>query len=71
MFLLIPRFDASLTCPEPWSHVNKSIKLLTVKVCHLTQFAFFWSFYAQHGLVLFDKNNSSKYVVWELKYNFS
>ena len=56
----IHRFDASLTCPEPWSHVNRSIKLLTVKVCHLTQFAFLWSFYAQNGLVLFDKNNSRK-----------
>ncbi|KAJ7389337.1 hypothetical protein OS493_032194 [Desmophyllum pertusum] len=51
-------FDASLTCPEPWSHVNRTIKLLTVKVCHLTQFSFLWSFYAQNGLVLFDKNNS-------------
>ena len=59
---LLLRFDASLTCPEPWSHVNKTIKLLTVKVCHLTQFSFLWSFYAQNGLVLFDKNNSRKSV---------
>ena len=42
--------------------MNKSIKLLTVKVCHLTQFSFLWSFYAQSGLVLFDKNNSCKSV---------
>ena len=58
------RFDASLTCPKPWSHVNKTIKLLTVDVCHLTQFAFFWSFTAQHGMVLFDKNSSSKYSMF-------
>ncbi|XP_068689656.1 uncharacterized protein [Montipora foliosa] len=50
--------DAALTCHEPWSHVNRSIKLLTVNVCHLTQFAFFWSFEAQHGLLILDKNSS-------------
>ncbi|XP_015767122.1 PREDICTED: uncharacterized protein LOC107345883, partial [Acropora digitifera] len=50
--------DAALTCPEPWSHVNRSMKQLTVHVCHLTQFAFLWSFKAQHGLLLFDKNSS-------------
>ncbi|XP_068740821.1 uncharacterized protein [Montipora capricornis] len=50
--------DAALTCPEPWSHVNRSIKLLTVNVCHLTQFAFLWSFKAQHGLLILDKNSS-------------
>ena len=54
------RFDAALTCPEPWSHVNRSMKLLEVNVCHLTQFAFFFSFYGQNGLILFDKNNSGK-----------
>ncbi|KAL9987468.1 hypothetical protein ACROYT_G001781 [Oculina patagonica] len=51
-------FDAALTCPEPWSHVNRSIKLLELNVCHLTQFAFFFSFSAQNGLILFDKNRS-------------
>jgi len=51
-------FDAALTCPEPWSYVNRSVKLLEVNVCHLTQFAFFWSFYAKHGLILFDKTHS-------------
>ncbi|KAL9987460.1 hypothetical protein ACROYT_G001773 [Oculina patagonica] len=51
-------FDAALTCPEPWSHVNHSMKLLEVNVCHLTQFAFFFSFSAQNGLILFDKNHS-------------
>ncbi|KAL9987450.1 hypothetical protein ACROYT_G001763 [Oculina patagonica] len=52
-------FDAALTCPEPWSHVNHSMKLLEVNVCHLTQFAFFFSFFAQNGLILFDKNHST------------
>ena len=55
------RLDAALTCPEPWSHVNRSIKLLEMHVCHLTQFAFFFSFYVQNGLILFDKNHTSKY----------
>ncbi|EDO42273.1 predicted protein [Nematostella vectensis] len=50
--------DASLTCPEPWYHVNRTIKMLTVNVCHLTQFAFFWTFKAQRGLMLFEKNSS-------------
>lgn len=54
------RFDAALTCPEPWSHVNHSIKLLEVNVCHLTQFAFFWTFTLKHGFILFEKNTSSK-----------
>ena len=58
----LSRFDAALTCPEPWSHVNRSVKLLEVNVCHLTQFAFFWSFHARHGLILFDKVHSSKYI---------
>ena len=56
------RTDAALTCPDPWSHVNRSIKLLTVNVCHLTQFAFLWSFKAQHGMLILDKNSSSKYI---------
>ena len=43
-------FDAALTCPEPWSHVN------------LTQFAFFWIFAARNGLILFDKNYLSRYL---------
>ncbi|KAJ7366000.1 hypothetical protein OS493_002742 [Desmophyllum pertusum] len=51
-------FDAALTCPEPWSHVNRSIKLLEVHVCHLTQFAFFFSFFAQNGLIQFNKDHS-------------
>ena len=42
--------------------MNRSVKLLEVNVCHLTQFAFFWSFYAKHGLILFDKTHSSKYI---------
>ena len=63
LLLFLLRFDASLTCPEPWSHANKSIKLLKVNVCHLTQFSFLWSFYAQNGLVLLDKNNSRKSVI--------
>ena len=47
--------------------MNHSIKLLEVDVCHLTQFAFFFSFYAQNGLILFDKNHSSKYLlIWTI-----
>lgn len=59
-FCTSSRYDAALTCPEPWTYVNHSMKLLEVNVCHLTQFAFFFSFYAQNGLVLLDKNYSSK-----------
>ncbi|XP_022799532.1 uncharacterized protein LOC111337483 [Stylophora pistillata] len=63
LFLWDPKnetwFDAKLTCPEPWSIVNRSVKLLEVNVCHLTQFAFFFSFQAEHGLLLFWKNHSS------------
>ena len=49
--------------------MNRSIKLLEVNVCHLTQFAFFWSFVAKHGLVLFDKNHSSKYCIDYVKFD--
>ncbi|XP_031557393.1 uncharacterized protein LOC116294015 [Actinia tenebrosa] len=50
--------DASLSCPEPWQYINRTIKLLTVHICHLTQFAFFWSFKAKNGLIMFEKNTS-------------
>ena len=57
VFVQFTRMDAAHTCPEPWSHVNKSAKILSVKVCHLTQFAFFWSFSAQYGMIQWNVTN--------------
>lgn len=49
------RYDAAKTCPEPWADVDKKAKVLRVKVCHLTQFALFWTFEAENGIFEFDK----------------
>lgn len=50
------RYDASKTCPKPWSQVDRAAKLLRVKVCHLTQFALFWTFIAEYGIVEFERS---------------
>lgn len=54
----INRFDAAKTCPEPWTHVDKKAKVLKVKICHLTQFALFWTFEAEYGILEFDKGTN-------------
>ena len=46
-------FDAAKTCPEPSTYVDKEAKVLKVKVCHLTQFALFWTFEAENGIFEF------------------
>ncbi|CAB4011511.1 Hypothetical predicted protein [Paramuricea clavata] len=48
-------FQAAKTCPEPWTYVDKKAKVFKVKVCHLTQFALFWTFKAENGIFEFDK----------------
>ena len=55
IFNLLTRYDAAKTCPEPWVHVDKPAKVLKVKLCHLTQFALFWTFEAENGVVEFSK----------------
>ena len=54
------RFDAAKTCPEPWTHVDKKAKVLKVKICHLTQFALFWTFEAEYGILEFEKETNGK-----------
>ncbi len=60
MVLLSPinRFDAAKTCPQPWTYVDKKAKVLKVNVCHLTQFALFWTFDAEYGIFNFDEENN-------------
>ena len=60
--LLHCRFDAAQTCPEPWSFVDRQAKLLKVQVCHLTQFALFWTFQAENGLIEFKKGNNGTFL---------
>ena len=57
----IYRFDAAKTCPEPSTFVNKKEKVLKVKVCHLTQFALFWTFEAEYGIFEFDKQTNGMF----------
>ena len=59
----IYRFDAVKTCPEPWTHVDKKAKVLKVKICHLTQFALFWTFEAEYGIFEFDKETNGMLVL--------
>ena len=57
----INRFDAAKTCPEPWTKVDKKAKVLKVNVCHLTQFALFWTFEAENGIFEFDGQTNGMY----------
>jgi hypothetical protein len=59
----INRFDAAKTCPVPWSYVDKKAKVLKLKVCHLTQFALFWTFEAENGILEFDKGTNGMQVL--------
>ncbi|XP_028399178.1 uncharacterized protein LOC114522645 isoform X2 [Dendronephthya gigantea] len=52
-------FDAAKTCPEPWTFVDHAAKLLKVHVCHLTQFALFWTFTAENGIIEFLNDSST------------
>ena len=62
LFSIFCRFDAAKTCPEPWSFVDREAKVLKVQVCHLTQFALFWSFQAENGIIEFLKENNGMFI---------
>lgn len=55
MYFIIARFDASKTCVEPSVKVVKQKKVIEVKICHLTQFALFWTFDAENGMFEFKQ----------------
>ena len=60
------RFDAAKTCPEPSTYVDKKEKVLKVKVCHLTQFALFWTLEAENGIFEFEKGRNGIYKCFKL-----